>query len=151
MQTPSVWERKSWQGSLPPIALDPQGIGILEMGVTATAFDVMVDFSATNIALPVNATGHGVLVALYTFAGNLRTYRTSYTISPSGGVEESHIPADLGQGPITQDGNRFIIQASGNIGQGWGIQAIASNWVGAPLGVTNLWIGAIAHGVEVLP
>jgi hypothetical protein len=145
----SAWDRKWWRGTLPTIGSTPQGIGILQWDVGSSSVDVMVDFGDSNIALPVNATGHGILLAIYTYSGNLKTFRTSYTFSPSGGVEESHISAQDGQGTITQDGNVFIVQASGNMADGWGVQAIAANAGPAPNGVTGLYICGIAHGVEV--
>lgn len=152
VQTPSVWERKSWEGTVPRQD-QVNGIGILEFACTATALDVMVDFSNSNIALPavfppISAAGPGISLEIYTFSGNLQLIKGAGVFAPSG-IDESIVPIDL-QARVTQDGNRFLVQVSGNIALGWGIRAAAVSSASTPIGVTGLWIGAIAHGVEVL-
>jgi hypothetical protein len=47
--------------------------------------------------------------------------------------------------------NTFLVQGFGDVGQGWGVDiALAATGIFTPgRQITNLFIGAIAHGVEV--
>jgi hypothetical protein len=135
----SAWDRKWWRGAVPTITDAPTGVGVFEHGVFATNIDAVFDFSQTEIASPVVSAG--ILVFLYAFSSNIRVYRAIFEIGPSVGVASVTNPV---QGSAIQDGNRFIVQASGNGASGWGIQVSGSN-----VNLTNMWISSIAHGVEV--
>jgi hypothetical protein len=164
----SVWDRKSWRGTLqatinaggtPPVG---SRIGVLEWDSVATNLDVLVDFSDTEFALGNSLLDNPpVFFALYTFSGNQKVYRAqffgnpvtgmfqaNYPIFPPSGLSDPQgtaIPSGLASVDVS---NTFLLQASGNAAQGWGIEVGLAQSIDVTQ-ITRLFVCGIAHGVEV--
>ena len=137
--SPSAWCRVSWEGTIPPVDLVQSGIGIFNIPCISTNVDVVFDFSNTPLALP--TVSAGIIIAVFSYASNLRTIRAFYSISPSNGFADI---TGQGLGSVIQDGNYFLVQASGVAAQGWEVRAS-----GDIDPVTSMFVSAIAHGVEI--
>jgi hypothetical protein len=171
-QHTTEWDRQSWRGSVPiggSIFFDTlqqiSFIGTLESRVPATNLSVIVDLSQSELALPTpTAVNSALLLAIYAFANNIKVYRSVWFFEP--GVAPVNV-ATLAFPPYTiaadiqpptgaaQGGtntNVFLMQGFGDVSQGWGIDAslVAANIIPTtPAQITNVFLGAIAHGVEV--
>jgi hypothetical protein len=134
----SVWDSKWWRGTV-PISPGNNGIGTVEHRCFATCCDIVVDFSETNVALPI-VFPSGLVLGIYAFVGSIKTYRAIFQISPSQGI----IANEGKIGTCIQDGNRFLIQADPVAANGWGVEVQSG-----VVQIISMFINSIAHGVEL--
>jgi hypothetical protein len=157
MQLPvSAWSRLTWRGSLISQGNAASGtvsfVGVLESHELATNFDVLVDVSESTFLVSV-----GVYVAIYATVGSQKVYVSQWVLGFSSNpafvsankttVPAASLPGTGGNG--LSGGLTGLVQAGGLASTCWGVElGLATLSTDIPLQLNNVFVGAIAHGVE---
>jgi hypothetical protein len=122
----------------------------LEPAGYATNLDVIIDLSRSPLAIGLPTALDGtVWIALFAQVLNQRVYRAQFSLNPTTGFAPSMVPSGGAvPGTCIQDGNTFLVQAGQFPALVWGLTIAATGPV-AGFQIGNVWVGSIAHGIEV--